>query len=74
MAEGTDSVVSRLFIQGCHQNVSIILLLQNMFPQGNIKRISAKIPSTWLSSEALAIGNKLELLQNACLTRIECSL
>ena len=38
MAEATDSpVVSRLFIQGCHQNVSVILLLQNMFPRGKYK-------------------------------------
>ena len=38
MAEATDSpVVSRLFIQSCHQNVSVILLLQNMFPRGKYK-------------------------------------
>ena len=75
MAEATESpVVSRLFIQGCHQNASVILLLQNMFPRGKYKTDISQIPSTWLSSEALAIGNKLELLQNACLTRIECSL
>ena len=35
MAEATDSpVVSRLFTQGRHRNVSVILLLQNMFPKG----------------------------------------
>ena len=35
MAEATDSpVVSRLFTQGRHRNASVILLLQNMFPQG----------------------------------------
>ena len=32
------------------------------------------MPSTWLSSEILAIENKSELLENACLTRIECTL
>ena len=26
------------------------------------------MPSTWLSSEVLAIGNKSELLENTCLT------
>ena len=35
MAEATDSpVVSRLFTQGRHRNVSVILLLQNMFSKG----------------------------------------
>ena len=35
MAEATDSaVVSRLFTQGRHRNASVILLLQNMFPNG----------------------------------------
>ncbi len=35
MAEATDSpVVSRLFAQGRHRNASVILLLQNMFPEG----------------------------------------
>ena len=35
MAEATDSpMVSRLFTQGRHQNASVILLLQNMFPKG----------------------------------------
>ena len=75
MAEATDSpVVSRLFTQGRHRNASAILLLQNMFPKGNIIQISAEMPSTWLSFEVLAIGNKSELLENACLTRIECTL
>ena len=32
------------------------------------------MPNTWLSSEVLAIENNSELLQNACLTRIECTL
>ena len=32
------------------------------------------MPSTWLSSEVLAIENKSELLQNACSIRIECTL
>ena len=35
MAEATDSlVVSRLFTHGRHRNASVILLLQNMFPEG----------------------------------------
>ena len=34
MGEATDSpVVFRLFTQGCHRNASVILLLQNMFPE-----------------------------------------
>ena len=44
------------------------------FPKGNIIRISAEVPSIWLSSEVLAIGNKLELSANACLIRIEYTL
>ena len=44
------------------------------FLRENIIQISAEMPSIWLSSEVLAIGNKSELLQNACLTRIECTL
>ena len=44
------------------------------FLKENIIRISAEMPSTWLSSEVLAIENKLELLQNACLIRIERTL
>ena len=75
MAEATDSpVVSRLFTQGRHRNANVILLLQNMFPKGNIIQISAEMPSTWLSSEVLAIEKRSELLENACLTRIECTL
>ena len=75
MAEATDSpVASRLFTQGRHRNASVILLPQKCFLKGNIIRISAEMPSTWLSSEVLAIENKSELLQNACLTRIECTL
>ena len=76
MAEATDSpVVSRLFTQGRYPNASVILLLQNMFLlRGNIIQIAAEMPSTWLSSEVLAIGNKSELLENARLTRIECTL
>ena len=31
------------------------------------------MPSTWLSSEVLSIENKLELSENACLIRIECT-
>ena len=35
MAQATDSpVLSRLFTQGRHRNVSVILLQQNMFPKG----------------------------------------
>ena len=75
IAEATDSpVVSRLFTQGRHRNANVILLLQNMFPKGNIIQISAEMPSTWLSSEVLAIEKRSELLENACLTRIECTL
>ena len=44
------------------------------FLRGNIIQISAEMPSTWLSAEVLAIENKSELLQNVCLTRIECTL
>ena len=75
MAEATDSpVLFRLFTQGRHRNVSVILLLQNMFPKGNIVRISVEMPSTLLSSEVLAIGNKLELSENACSIKIEYTL
>ena len=67
MAEAADSpVVSRLFTQGRHRNASVILLLQNMFPKGKYNtdsQISAEMPSIWLSSEVLAIGNKSELLE-----------
>ena len=75
MAEATDSpVVSRLFTQGRHRNAScVILLLQNLFPKVKI-RISAEMPSTRLSSEVLAIGNKSELSENACSIRIEYTL
>lgn len=35
MAQAVDSPkVARLFIQGCHRNASVILLLQNMFSKG----------------------------------------
>ena len=44
------------------------------FLRGNIIQISAEMPSTWLSFEVLAIENKSELLESACLTRIECTL
>ena len=75
MAEVTDSpVVSRLFTQGRHRNASVILLLQTCFLRGSIIRISAEMPSTRLSSEVLAIGNKSELLKNACSIRIEYTL
>ena len=75
MAEATDSpVLFRLFTQGRHRNASVILLLQNMFPKGNIVRISVEMPSTLLSSEVLAIGNKLELSENACSIKIEYTL
>ena len=75
MAEATDSpVVSRLFTQGRHRNASVILLLKNMFRKGTVIRISAEMLNTWLSSEVLAIGNKLELSENACSIRIESTL
>ena len=75
MAEATDSpVVSRLFTQGRHRNASVILLLQNMFPKGKYNTDISRMPSTWLSSEVLALENKSELLQNACSIRIECTL
>ena len=32
------------------------------------------MPRTWLSFEVLATENKLEISENACLTRIECRL
>ena len=39
MAEATDSpVVSRLYTQGRHRNASVILLLQNMFPNTDISQ------------------------------------
>ena len=76
MAEATDSLaVSRLFTQGRHRNASVILLQQNMFPKGKYITDISRNAHTWLSSEVvLAIGNKLELQENACLTRIDCSL
>ena len=62
MAEATDSpVVSRLFTQGRHRNASVILLLQNMFPKGKH------------NTDISRIENKFELLENACLIRIECT-
>ena len=60
-------MVSRLFTQGRHRNASVILLL---LLKGNIIRISAEMPSTWLSSEALAIENKLELSESALYERL----
>ena len=75
MAEATDSpVVSRLFTQGQHRNASVIYCCKTCFLRGNIIQTSAEMPSTWLSSEVLAVENKSELLRNACLTRIECTL
>ena len=76
IAEATDSpVVSRLFTQDRHRNASVILLLQNVFPKGKYNTdISRNAQYTWLSSEVLAIENKSELLENACLTKIECTL
>ena len=57
MAEATDSpAVCRLFTQGRHRNANVILLQQNMVKE-NIIRISAKMPSTLLSSELQAIVN-----------------
>ena len=76
MAEATDSpVVSRLFTQGRHRRTpALCYCCKTCFLKGNIIRISVEIPNTWLSSEVLAIGNKLELLENACLIRIEYTL
>ena len=71
MAQATNSpLVSLLFTQGRHRNDSAILLLQNMFPKGNLTLTSAGMLSTWLFSEVLAIENKSMSLPNACLTKI----
>ena len=64
-------MVSRLFTQGRHKDASVILLLQNMFPNGKLNTdVSRNAQYLVLSSEVLVIGNKLELLENACLIRI----
>jgi len=40
MSQAVDSpILSRLFTQGRHRNASVILLMQNMFPKGNISSI-----------------------------------
>ena len=75
MAEATDSpMVSRLFTQGRHGNATLSYCSKTGFLKGNIVRISAKMPSTWLSFKVLATKNKLELSMNACLIIIECTL
>ena len=75
MAEATDS----LWYLDCLPKAAIetpvlSYCCKTCFLRGNIIQISAEMPSTWLSSEVLAIGKKSELLENACLTRIECTL
>ena len=77
MAGATDSpVVSRLFTQGRHRNASVILLLQNMFPEGkyntDIGRNAQYLALFRSPSDRKQII--AELLQNACLTRIERTL
>ena len=76
MAEATDSpVVSRLFTQGRHRNASVILLLQNMFPKGKYNTdISRNAQYLALFRSTIAIGNKLELSENACSITIEYTL
>ena len=74
MAEATDiPVVSRLFTQGRHRNASVILLLQNMFPKGKYNTDISR-SAQYLALFRSPIENKSELLENACLTRIECTL
>ena len=67
MAEATDTkaAIETPALSYCCKTCSL---------RGKIIQISAEMPSTWLSSEVLAIENKSELLENACLTRIECTL
>ena len=75
MAEATDSpVVSRLFTQGRHRNASVILLLQNMFPKGKYNTDISRNAQYLALFRSPTIGNKSKLLENACLTRIECTL
>ena len=75
MAEATDShVVSRLFTQGRHQNASAIVLLQNMFPKEKYNVDISRNARYLALFGSLAKGNKSELSENACLTRIDCTL
>ena len=75
MAEATDSpLVSRFFTQGRHGNATLSYCSKTGFLKGNTVRISAKMPSTWLSFKVLATKNKLELSMSACLIIIECTL
>jgi hypothetical protein len=58
-----------------HRNASVILLLQNMFPKGKFNTdISRNAQYLALFRSPSDIGNKLELLENACLIRIESTL
>ena len=75
MPEATDSpVVSRLFTQGRHRNASVILLLQNMFPTGKYNTDISRNAQYLALFRSPSDRNKSELLQNAYLTRIECTL
>ena len=58
MTQAIDSpVLSKLFTQGRHRNVSVILLLRNMFPKEKFNtNISRNI---WSYLEVPAIGSKL---------------
>ena len=76
MAEATDTVLWYLdcLPKAAIETPALSYCCKTCFLRGNIIRISAEMPSTWLSSEVLAIENKLELSGNTCLTRIECTL
>lgn len=62
MSQATESpVLFLLLTQGRHRNASVILLLQNMFPQGKFTRTLAEMPiklNTWFFSEVLATESK----------------
>ena len=65
MAEATDSpVVSQLdcLPKAAIETPVLSYCCKTCFLKGNIIWISAEMPSIWLSSEVLAIGNKSELL------------
>ena len=71
MAEATDgSVVSR---KPASKRKRYLIAAKHV-SKGNIIGISAKMPSTLLSSAVLAIENKLELSVNACLIKTESAL
>lgn len=73
-ATNSPVLLLRLFIQGRHINASVMLLFHNMFLWKFNADISQKMRRTLLPSEVLAIGNNLELLENAFLVRIESTL